>query len=32
MDHHSQPLMPSLTRRRVLQGTLRSLAGLAAWQ
>jgi peptide/nickel transport system substrate-binding protein len=32
MEHHSQPLMPSLTRRRVLQGTLRSIAGLAAWQ
>ena len=32
MEHHSQPLMLSLTRRRVLQGTLRSLAGLAAWQ
>jgi len=32
MEHHCQPLMPSLTRRRVLQGTLRSIAGLAAWQ
>ena len=32
MQHHSQPLMPSLTRRRLLRGTLGSVAGLAAWQ
>src|SRR5262245_43997163 len=32
MRHNPQPLMPSLTRRRVLQGTLGSVAGLAAWQ
>ena len=32
MRHNSQPLRSSLTRRRVLQGTLGSVAGLAAWQ
>src|SRR5919109_3987721 len=32
MRHNLQHLMPSLTRRRVLQGTLGSVAGLAAWQ
>ena len=32
MQHHPQPLLPSLTRRRVLQGTLGSVAGLAVWQ
>src|SRR5262245_15113231 len=31
MRHHLQYLMPSLTRRRVLQGTLGSVVGLAAW-
>jgi putative ABC transport system substrate-binding protein len=30
MQHHSQPLMPSLSRRCFLQGTLGSVAGLAA--
>src|SRR5262245_54905707 len=29
---HQQSLIPSLTRRRVLQRALGSLAGLAAWQ
>ena len=32
MRHHPQPLMPLLTRRRVLQGTLGSVAGLTTWQ
>ena len=32
MRHHPQHLLTSLTRRRVLQGTLGSVAGLAAWQ
>jgi pimeloyl-ACP methyl ester carboxylesterase len=32
MRHHPQHLMTSLTRRRWLQGTLGSVAGLAAWQ
>src|SRR3989442_9861440 len=32
MRPHPQPLMLSLPRRRVLQGTLGSVAGLAAWQ
>src|SRR5919109_4624293 len=32
MRHNLQHLMPSLTRRRVLQGTLGSGIGLAAWQ
>ena len=32
MRHHPQHRMPSLTRRRVLQGTLGRVAGLAAWQ
>ena len=31
MQHHPQLLMPSLTRRRWLQGMLGSVAGLAAW-
>ena len=31
MYHHPQPLMLSLSRRRLLQGTLSSVAGLAAW-
>ena len=31
MQHHSQPLMPSLTRRHLLWGTLSSMAGLVAW-
>jgi ABC-type transport system substrate-binding protein len=32
MQHHPQPLMSSLPRRRFLRGTLGSVAGLAAWQ
>src|SRR5262249_14154584 len=32
MHHHSQPLMSSLTRRRLLRGALGSVAGLATWQ
>lgn len=32
MQHNPQHLMPSLTRRRVLQGTLGGVAGLTAWQ
>jgi hypothetical protein len=32
MRHHPQHLLTSLTRRRLLQGMLGSLAGLAAWQ
>lgn len=32
MHHHPQPLMSSLPRRRLLRGTLGSVAGLAAWQ
>lgn len=31
MAHHSSLMVPSLSRRRVLQGALRGLAGLAAW-
>src|SRR5437879_318738 len=32
MEHHSQPLLPSLTRRRVLQGTLHgSVAKFDFW-
>src|SRR5262245_23812136 len=32
MQYHLQPLRSSLTRRRLLRGTLGSVAGLAAWQ
>jgi pimeloyl-ACP methyl ester carboxylesterase len=32
MRHNPQHLLTSLTRRRLLQGTLGSVAGLAAWQ
>src|SRR5262245_28003540 len=32
MRHNPRPLRPSVTRRRVLQGTLSSVAGLAVWQ
>ena len=32
MRDNPQPLRPCLTRRRVLQGTLGSVAGLAIWQ
>jgi hypothetical protein len=32
MRHKPQHLLRPLTRRRVLQGTLGSVAGLAAWQ
>ncbi len=31
MIHTPQPLITSPTRRRFLQGTLRGMAGLAAW-
>jgi hypothetical protein len=31
MIHTPQPLITSLTRRRLLQGTLRGVAGLTAW-
>jgi peptide/nickel transport system substrate-binding protein len=31
MLHHSQHLLPSLTRRRLLQSALGGVAGLAAW-
>jgi hypothetical protein len=32
MESHPPLLMSSLTRRRVLQGTLGTVAGLTAWQ
>ena len=32
MTHTSPPLIQPLIRRHFLQGTLRGMAGLAAWQ